>query len=175
MKRVFWLMPALLLFCATAKAQYVPAWEVGGNYSFLRANINNTAFNLNGGGGSLTENLNSWIGGRFEVNAWGGTVAGENVSAQTFTYGPVFSYRRFDRVTPFAHIQLGAVHASGGYLGISESAFKFAATAGGGADVALSDRLAVRVQGDYLLTRFLNATQNNIQLSAGLVIRLGRK
>lgn len=175
MKRVLWLMPAILLFCATAKAQYVPAWEAEGNYSFLRANVNGTAFNLNGGGGSLTENLNDWLGGRFEVNAWGGTEAGTNVSAQTFTYGPVFSYRRFDRVTPFAHIQLGAVHASAGYLDISESAFKFAATAGGGADVTLTDRVAVRVQGDYLLTRFLNTSQNNIQLTAGLVIRIGKK
>ena len=175
MKRVLWLMPAILLFCATAKAQYVPAWEAEGNYSFLRANLNGTSFNLNGGGGSLTENLNNWIGGRLEINAWGGAVAGTNVSAQTFTYGPVFSYRRFDRLTPFAHLQLGAVHASAGYLGISESAFKFAMTGGGGADFALSDRAAIRVQGDYLLTRFLNASQNNIQVTAGLVIRIGRK
>lgn len=168
-------MPAILLFCATAKAQYVPAWEAEGGYSYLKANINGTSFNLDGGGGSLTENLNSWIGGRLDVHAWGGTELGTNVSAQTFTYGPVFSYRRFDRLTPFADLQLGAVHASQGYLGISESAFKFAMTGGGGADFALSDRAAIRVQGDYLMTRFLNSRQDNIQLTAGLVIRIGRK
>ena len=48
-------------------------------------------------------------------------------------------------------------------------------TGGGGADFALSDRAAIRVQGDYLMTRFLNSRQDNIQLTAGLVIRIGRK
>lgn len=175
MKRVLWLIPAVLLLCVTTRAQYTPAWEAEGGYSFLRANINGTSFNLNGGGGSLTENLNDWFGGRLEVNAFGGSYAGTNVTAQTFTYGPVISYRRFDRLTPFANVQLGAVHASQGYLGISESAFKFAMSAGGGADLALNDRVAVRLQGDYLMTRFLDARQDNIQLTAGLVIRIGRK
>jgi hypothetical protein len=46
---------------------------------------------------------------------------------------------------------------------------------GGGADFALSERAAIRVQADYLMTRFLNARQDNIQLSGGLVIRIGKK
>jgi hypothetical protein len=90
-------------------------------------------------------------------------------------YGPVFSYRKFERLTPYAHAQFGAVHGSVGYLGISASAFKFAMTAGGGVDINLNPRVAIRVQGDYLMTRFLDLRQDNLQFSSGLVVHFGRK
>jgi len=175
MRRVLWLVPVILLFCATAKAQDAPEWEIYGGYTYVRANLNGTSFNLNGGGAAAEQNLNNWFGGRVEFNALGGTVDGTNVAIQTITYGPVFSYRKFDRLTPFAHVQLGAVHADQGYLGISEGAFKFAMSGGGGIEYALNERLAIRVQGDYLLTRFLNMNQNNVQMTAGLVYRIGKK
>ena len=175
MKRVLWLVPAILLFCVSAKAQETPAWEIYGGYTFVRANLGGTSFNLNGGGAAADQNLNDWFGGRVEFNAFGGTVEGENVAVQTITYGPVFSYRKFDRLTPFAHLQLGAVHANAGFLGISQPAFKFALSGGGGAEYALNERVAIRVQGDYLMTRFLNARQDNIQVTAGLVVRIGTK
>ena len=98
-----------------------------------------------------------------------------NVSVQTYTYGPVVTYRKFDRLTPFADLQLGAVHASQGFLGTSKGAYKFAMSAGGGVDYALSERAAIRVQADYLMTTFFNTHQDNIQLSGGLVIRIGTK
>ena len=77
---------------------------------------------------SVTENLNDWFGGRLEISAFGGTTEGTSVTAQTFTYGPVFAYHKFDRFIPYAHAQFGAIHASQGYLGISQSANKFAMT-----------------------------------------------
>lgn len=177
MKRVIWLVPAILLFCVTAQAQETPAWEIFGGYSYLRANFSGpgSSFNLNGGAASITENVNSWFGARFEFSAFGGTVSGTNVTAQTFTFGPVFSYRKFDRLTPYGHMQLGAIHASRGYLGISTSDTKFAMASGGGLDFKIKDRAAVRFQADYLMTRFLNLRQDNLQLSIGLVIYFGRK
>jgi opacity protein-like surface antigen len=180
MKRVLWIVPAILMLCVSARAQETPVWEIGGGYSYLHANMNNNSFtgpqfNLSGGHVTAEENLNNWFGGRIEFNAFNGGVAGTNVSAQTITYGPVFSYRRFERITPFGHVQFGAVHASEGYLGISQSAFKFAMTAGGGVDVNLNPRLAVRFQGDYLMTRFLDLRQDNLQFGAGLVVHFGRK
>jgi hypothetical protein len=175
MKRVTWFLPVVLLLCVTAQAQEVPQVEIAGGYSFLDANVNGTSFHLNGGGGSATENVNSWFGGRFEFNAFAGTAFGTNVTAQTFTYGPVFSYRRYERFTPFAHVQLGAMHAGVGYLGISAGATKFAMSSGGGADIKINPRAAIRVQADYLMSRFLNLRQDNLQFSTGLVIRFGRK
>jgi len=48
-------------------------------------------------------------------------------------------------------------------------------TAGGGVDLKINRRAAIRLQADYLLTKFLGLTQNNLQFSTGLVIRFGQK
>jgi opacity protein-like surface antigen len=119
--------------------------------------------------------VNPWFGGRLEVNGYSGTEAGKSVSAQTITYGPVFSYRRLEKVVPFGNFQIGAIHASTGYLGISESAFKFDMTGGGGLDININDRAAVRAEGDYLMTRFLDLRQDNLRFSVSLVIHFGHK
>jgi hypothetical protein len=152
-------------------------WELYGGYSYLRANLNGTgsSFGLNGGTFSLTENLNSWFGGRFEFNAWGGTLKGTNVTAQDFTYGPVFSYRKFQKATLFADTTFGAMHVSRGYMEVSEPDTKFAMTAGGGIDYKMNKWAAIRVQGEYLMTNFLNTRQDNLQVTTGLVIYLGKK
>ena len=177
MKRGIWLIPAVLFFCLTTHAQDTPSWEISGGYSYLKANLNGpgSSFNLNGGAAAVTQNLNHWFGGRLEFNAFSGSTAGTNVSAQTITYGPVFAYRKFERMTPFANLQFGAIHASQGYLGISTSASKFAMASGGGFDFNLNNRFAIRVQADYLMSRFLNLRQDNLRFSSGLVFRLGRK
>ncbi len=178
MKRVMWLIPAILgfVFCVTrAQAQEVPAWEVAGGYSYLRVNVKSPSYGLNGGFGSLTENVNGWFGGRIEVGAFSGTESHTNVSAQTITYGPVFSTRRYQKITPFAELQLGVIHGSEGYLGISRDAFRFAMAPAVGVDLRINDRAAVRLQGDYLLTRFLGLRQDNLEGSIGLVLRFGRK
>lgn len=176
MKRFIWLVPAfvILLCCAPAQAQ-TPEWEVAGGYSYFRANLGGPSFQLNGIALSAGQNLNNWFGGRLEVNIYQGTPFGTNVNAQTLTYGPVFSYRRLDRITPFAHVQLGAIHASQGYLGISQSAWRLAVAPGVGVDVKIDQRLALRLQGDYVLTDFLALRQDNAQISAGLVFRFGSK
>jgi hypothetical protein len=172
MKRLVWLVPAILLMCsARVHAQELPGWELSGGYSYLEANLKGAKFHLNGGGGSMTENMNSWFGGRAEVNYYHGNEAGSVVSAQTITYGPVFTYRRFSRITPFAHFQVGVHHGSTGYLGISQSAFKFAAAPGGGVDLAINRRTAVRLDAEYLLTTFLGLTQHNVSGNVSLVFR----
>ena len=182
MKPVIWLIPVLLLTAFSARAQETTsAWEFSGGYSYMEANLNGARFHMNGGAASATENLNSWFGGRIEFHGYQGnepqTVSGTttvySVSAQTITYGPVFSYRRSSRITPFAHVQIGAVHGSTNYLGISRSAYKFAMAPGGGVDFALNQRTAIRVEGEYLLTRFLGLTQENADVSVGLVLRFG--
>lgn len=177
MKRVLWLIPALLLCSITAKAQETPQWQLSAGYSFFDANISGPgdSFHLNGGYGSVDENFNSWFGGRAEFNAWGGTINGTNFSAQTYTYGPVFSFRRFDKLTPYVNAQFGAVHASAGYLGISNSAFKFAMAPGGGVDFRITDHVGVRGQAAYVMTRFLDLRQDNLQFQGGVVFYIGRK
>jgi opacity protein-like surface antigen len=176
MKRLIWFLPAMLMLCVSnVKAQETPQLEFSGGYSYLDANLNGTKFHLMGGGVSATENLNSWFGGRVEFNAYTGNDAGTAVSAQTITYGPVFSFRRINRITPFAHIQVGVQHGSVGYLGISQSAFKFAVAPGGGLDLALTRKVVLRLDAEYLVTRFLQLTQENVTGSVGIVFRFGKK
>jgi hypothetical protein len=76
---------------------------------------------------------------------------------------------------PYAQVQAGAIHGNQGYLGISQDAFKLALAGGGGVDFSINRQIAVRVQGEYLLTRFLGFNQNNLQTSVGLVYRFGHK
>ena len=175
MRRLIWLIPAVLLSCFPVLAQQTPQWELSGGYSHFIANTGNNSFSLDGGGGALQENMNDWFGARIEINAFGGDTGGVHVTAQTYSFGPVFAYRRFERITPFAHVQLGAIRASSGYLGISEASTRFMVAPGGGVDIGINPRFAVRLQGDYVTTDFLNERQSNIQFSAHLVFRIGRK
>ena len=175
MKRFVWVFPAILILCAAAQAQDVPRVEISGGYSFLDANLGGPTFHLNGGYASATEDLNSWFGGRVEFNGYAGTLSGTSVTAQTIMYDPVFSYRRFDRITPYANVGLGAIHGSVGYLGISKSVFRFALTAGGGVDFNVNTRTAIRVQADYLMSTFLGLRQDNLLISTGLVFRFGKR
>ena len=173
MKRILWLFAVAFIFSVSAQAQEVPRVEISGGYSFLEANVSGTSFHLNGGNASATENLNHWFGGKMEFNAFGGTASGVTVTAQTITYGPVFAYHKFEKMTPFGHVQIGAIHASRGYLGISESGTKFAMSAGGGVDLNMNNGLAIRVQGGYLMSRFLKLRQDNLEFSTGLVVHFG--
>jgi opacity protein-like surface antigen len=174
---MLWVFPAILALCFTASAQVTPQWELSGGYSYLEANLGGSggSVGLNGGSGALAENLNDWFGGRLEFNGYSGKMNGTSVSAQTITYGPVFTYRKYERFTPFGTVQFGDMHASAGYLGISQSANRFAMALGGGADYNLSERAAIRFEGTYLMTRFFDLRQDNVQFSTGLVIRFGRK
>ena len=113
-------------------------------------------------------------------------------SLYTFTAGPRFSARS-DRVTGYGHVLAGAARYrqelvfSLSYIPepdpLITATFKqtrFAALFGGGIDVKVSDRIAVRVvEVDYLLTRFeepdTSRIQSGLRLSAGIVFSFGRR
>jgi hypothetical protein len=72
-------------------------------------------------------------------------------------------------------VLVGAAHAGGGEAGVGDASYGFAARVGGGIDVPVSSRFAIRaIQIDYFPTTFANATndhQNNLMISAGIVFR----
>jgi opacity protein-like surface antigen len=47
----------------------------------------------------------------------------------------------------------------------------FATAVGGGIDYKIIRPIAVRLQGDYVQTRLFGATQNNVRVSTGIVLR----
>jgi hypothetical protein len=149
---------------------------VFGGYSNLTANFSQTNFILNGYTVSAQENLNSWFGGAVDFSEHIGTDNRFKVNTESMMYGPVFSYRKSRVITPFAHGLLGAVRGGPEYLNISKSEYHFGAYAGGGLDLNVGHGLALRlIQADYLYTHFSNFRQNNLRLSAGIVLLLGTK
>jgi hypothetical protein len=153
-----------------------------GGYSYLRNDLGGADGNMHGWQASVTENVNHWFGGTAEFSGW---YANEtpasgppdiNVNAHSFLFGPRFSHRKSQGFTPFAHVLLGGFRGSRGYLGISQPKTDFAAAFGGGIDIKIHKKLAFRViQADYIVTPFLDQRQDNIRLSAGIVLRLGEK
>jgi outer membrane protein OmpA-like peptidoglycan-associated protein len=176
-----------------------PRVDLSGGYSFWRAvpfNAGNRIAWTHGGTASVAYNLNDWLGVVGEFGGYRVTRSGSTASNIVSAHGDVFSYLfgprvsfRHDRFTPFVQVLLGGVNASQVKLssctvGCASLAGDdaFAMSAGGGLDVKLSHRLAIRlIQAEYLMTRFPDATtntehkitQNNVRLSAGLVVHFG--
>ncbi len=174
--RKFLVLLPLLVLPVSALAQETPQVEVFGGYSNLNANMNASSVNLNGVNFSVAENLNSWFGGALDISSHFGTENGFRTNTQSLTYGPVFSYRKNKTIVPFGHAMLGAVRGGPEYLGISKPEERFGVYTGGGLDVKVTPHVALRViQADYLMTRFSNARQDNIRLSAGIILLFGHK
>jgi hypothetical protein len=108
---------------------------------------------------------------------------GRDLNLVTCVFGPRVSFRRANRLTPFAEVLIGGGHAGGSlYSGINFNRLRVAERIRSrrrrGLDAKLANHLAVRlIQADYLLTRFKNGSndhQNNLRLSVGLAFGFGR-
>src|ERR1700722_12728091 len=191
--------PALPRLRVGRRSGDTPRVDLSAGYSFWRAvpiSAGNRIAWTHGGTASVAYNLNDWLGvvgefGAFRVTR-SGTAASNIVSAHgdvfSYLFGPRVSFRH-DRFTPFVQVLLGGVNASqvtlsGCTVGCASLAGDdaFAMSAGGGLDVKLNPRFAIRlIQAEYLMTRFPDATtntedkitQNNVRLSAGLVVHFG--
>jgi opacity protein-like surface antigen len=168
-RKMFWLICLLPLTAMAAdsdSANSTPRGEFFGGYSYFHAG--DDGGNFSGVNTSIAENVRPWFGGVLDISSqWN---SGTNVS--TFMYGPVFSYRKDPKVTPFVHFLAGGVRGSVGYLDISRSKTTFGVAPGGGVDVRVTRNLALRViQVDYVLSRFSATQQSNFRVSAGLVYR----
>lgn len=140
-----------------------------GGYSYTRFDtspITTSAASFNGFELSGQYRFRNWLGG---VADFGGSAGNLGIapSLTTYLFGPEVSFRA--RVSPFAHVLIGAAHFGAGNPGSDTS---FAAAVGGGIDLRLAHGIYWRViQGDYLPTRFNGGTQNNVRVSTGLVVR----
>jgi hypothetical protein len=181
-----------------------PKAELFLGYSYLHAVPGLAAGNrlvwLNGGSASIAYNLNRYLGivadfgamTNSEVRFTGAytstvDVNNSNVNAFTYLFGPRFSFRKYNRITPFAQVLFGGAHANEVTLTsctsdctLLPSQSTFAMTAGGGLDIKVHRHFAIRIiQAEYLMTNFENlttgksATQNDMRLSSGIVFRFG--
>jgi hypothetical protein len=155
-------------------------FEVFGGWSHLPANgedfprQNSTGFQA-----ALTVNVNRWfgvaadLGGQYSNASWdrgpGVPTLMADTSVYEYLFGPQFT-RRGDRVDVFAHALVGRATGDSGIGGFSESGFTLGG--GGGVDIGLTERLAARVQFDWLGS-FQDMIEDNTRLGIGLVIRFG--
>jgi len=154
--------------------------------------------------GQIVENVTSWFGGvadfsgiyagrdfdlrPFALNA----TAHADFNAYSYLFGPRFSLRRINRTTVFGEVLVGGVHAAAtaaplqavdpvvaAELGFPVHENSWAFSGGGGVDFTIRPHLAARVQADYIRSHFPQTIdrnfQNNLRVSAGLVLRLGHK
>jgi len=195
------LVGLLLLMAASVVAQDYATVETSPAFMFIRTPIANQSVNCAGAGGTLAYNVSKMLGiaadmggCKFFGNTFG---AGNQLSGSQFTFlfGPRITFRGNSPFQPFfdvnlggdrlsANCQSGAVNCIAKFGSGTYSRTAFALTAGGGIDVKLSKKFALRlIQAEYLYTRFGNecgqavCTQNNSQnsfrLKSGIVIGWG--
>jgi hypothetical protein len=166
----------LFLFATVSHAQEVPAADVSGGYSFLFI-AKGFTLKMNGGSGAVAFNINHWLGVTGDFGVYDGSPGIPGLVGETYTFGPRFSYRRWNRLTPFAQAVIGGGHANttnGGFLG-ANNAFAFGGGAGGDLGLDRAGRFALRGQMDLLDFRANGINTGTVRLSAGIVFRLGKR
>ena len=176
----------LALAALPALAQDASRFDLSAGYSGIRTNEppgNCGCFVAHGGSASVAYNFNRWVGvfGDFgSVHSGNVNSSATDLTLTTYLFGPRFSYRKYERFTPFGQFLLGGAHARGSLLlntvG-SNSANSVAVGLGGGLDVNVYRRFAVRAfQFEYLHTTLpngVNDRQNIFRFTFGVVFRLG--
>ena len=169
--------------------------EVSLDYAYLRSISSGTggSFNTNGASASAAWSLKPQLGfwnikPRLSLVAdLGGYHFGsqnQGVDGRLFTYaaGPRMSlFKESGRWTPFGQLLLGGGRVSGSTSGLTAAENGFVLIAGGGLNSRFRSRMDIRViEVNYMMTRFVRVTgtpgtQNDIRVSAGVVLHFGRK
>jgi hypothetical protein len=134
-------------------------------YRFQSSTLNATAVGFKT---SASYFLNDWFGVEGNVTAaFAPTVlVNEHVKLLTYGVGPKIAWRQ-RRWEPWVHAIFGGAHEQPQLAGQSRSAYSI--QAGGGADYRWNPRVSFRLEGDYVRTGFFHQSQNNFQVSGGIV------
>ncbi|MHB8526957.1 MAG: hypothetical protein ACYDD2_12470 [Candidatus Acidiferrales bacterium] len=158
----------------TAHAQSA---ELFGGYSYVRFNTSpgsqnsNSTLNFNGWNASLDVNTFKILGFKADFGGTYASPAGVGTHLYTFLFGPQLNLPT-PFVSPFVHALFGGARLGSSAGGVSASSTSFASAIGGGIDVHPLPLVGLRlIQADYLTTHFGGTRQNNIRISAGIVLR----
>jgi hypothetical protein len=169
----------------SAPGRLTPKWELAGMYSYINFNPGTgfNSWNNNGGTGSLTYNVNRYLGLTAEVGSYSFNrelPGGANAEGGFITYlfGPRLNFRR-DHFVPFLEVLMGGFRGDGQVTGGPRET-SFAVAAGGGVDIVFTKHIAWRfAQLDYLMTNEngvnlnISGRQDSFRAGTGLVIRWG--
>jgi peptidoglycan-associated lipoprotein len=182
----------------TAAAQPVSASgnpyraELAFGYTYLHSNAppgGCGCFNLNGGNATFAWPIKAGIfamaGDVTVAHAGNISSTGDSLTLSTFTAGGRFIPRlKHTPLQPFGQVLAGLAYSSGTLVqgsntGTGNAGAAFAANFGGGLDLRATRRFSVRlIEADYLLTTFDNGSnnhQNNLRVSAGIVVHFDKK
>jgi hypothetical protein len=148
--------------------------ELFGGYSYQRVN---SAFGsgtgLNGWAADMQTNVKRSFSLATAFSGAYGNQLGAHLQLYTFLAGPRLVHRT-KRANMFIHALMGGARMNARAAGVGDNSTAFSTALGGGMDVRLTRRMAMRVfQTDYMLTRLGGNTQHNFRLSSGIVIRFG--
>jgi hypothetical protein len=112
------------------------------------------------------------IGGSYKTV---GTYSDETIREHTFLGGVKFAGLAGRPAVPFFQVLSGVGNIAVGSGAESFSATAFAFQTGGGVDIRMGARAALRVQGDYRLLRKDGHNLNEFRFAAGMVFGLGNR
>ncbi|HTW56827.1 MAG TPA: hypothetical protein VMD99_01715 [Terriglobales bacterium] len=176
MRTILFIAFALSLFASLASAQAPTSGNVFFGYSYYNTDLSTLGrTNTNGWEASLEGRIAPFLGivadfdghyGSQNFVASNGPLSA-NVSEDNVLFGRRVSFSA-GKFRPFAEGMIGVGHVNANAAGSNTS---FATALGGGLDYRIIRPIAWRFQGDYVSTRFFGATQNNVRLSTGIVLR----
>lgn len=150
-----------------------PKAEVFGGFSIssIAAGTPSTRTSFYGWQASVNGNLHRRLGIVGDLGGQYKSLAGIGISNYQYLFGPQISMRQ-EKVTPFVHTLFGVNRTSA--LGASST--NLGLGIGGGLDINVSDRLALRVpQFDWTPIRAGGVWTNNvIRIGIGLVFKAGQ-
>jgi hypothetical protein len=144
-------------------------WELGLGFTYLKFRSPAIDQNMLGLNTSVVYFPSDWIGVEGNITAaFGGKIfVDDRTKYGGFTGGAKILMRRRGW-QPWAHALVGMAHVNPQLAGVGKNGV--AIQVGGGADIPLSGPLAMRVEGDWVLTHLYSLSQNNFRVVTGLVL-----
>jgi opacity protein-like surface antigen len=178
--RTLALLIAALAGPSRAGAAEVPKAELFAGYGYWWGGGDDPEFeetaSLHGFQVSFAWSLGAHLGLVADASGHFGDLDGVELSRWSLLAGPRLSFRT-GALGFFVHALAGAVRTRESLTVVdvtfSESATDFGGAAGGGVDLRLAERWALRAQGELTLLSLEDATVTNPRAAAGLVFRVG--
>lgn len=165
-------------FSTLGYGQNVPRMEVFGGFSYLNAGTSalTARQNVVGFEGSVSINLNRWVGGEANFSGYYKTITIVNVATVAFRDYSAMAGPRINMHKAFFHALVGIDHLVGStnFYGVSSASDNtLAGAAGGGVQWNMTRQLALRTSADYVMSRFGGVMQNNFRVTLGIVFEVG--
>ena len=169
------LVAFLVLLSGTLSAAEAPRIQVFGGYTRMQFDSKTLAFNggdtgLNGGTIGAAFNLAPYFGVKTQISV----ETGPNIRSRDWLIGPQGMYSKWG-ILFFGHALFGKAETRVHVPNVVEEENAGAQQYGGGFDIPIARRISIRaVQVDYLRTKQLNAQQNDLKFTTGVVFHLGK-